>query len=157
MFGFMKDDAAKPTIRDEVFVDIVTTDLKKDEGIVLHEYKDHLGYSTIGIGRLIDRRRGGGITMEEAEYLLNNDIVTRVDLLRKHLPWFDNKPVDVRRALLNMSFQMGIEGLLGFKNTLKMIEKGQYVKAADNALKSKWARKDTPNRAARVTDWIRNA
>jgi len=32
--------------------------LRRDEGEVLHEYKDSLGYSTIGIGRLIDKRKG---------------------------------------------------------------------------------------------------
>lgn len=134
----------------------VESDLISDEGIVLHEYKDHLGYSTLGVGRLIDERRGGGISMNEALYLLNNDIEKRFSQLREKLPWFDDQPFGVQRALVNMSFQMGIRGLLTFKNTLKLIQKGKYVQAADNALKSKWARQ-TPNRAKRVTDWIRNA
>jgi lysozyme len=114
-------------------------ELRRDEGVVLHEYKDHLGYSTIGIGRLIDKRRGGGITLQEAEYLLGNDVDKVYSELKARLPWFVEKPDYVQRALCNMAFQMGIEGLLKFKNTLQFIKSGNYSAAADNALKSKWA------------------
>jgi lysozyme len=36
--------------------------LRREEGEVLHVYKDHLGYLTIGVGRLIDKRKGGCIS-----------------------------------------------------------------------------------------------
>lgn len=127
-----------------------------DEGIVLHEYKDSLGYSTIGVGRLIDKKKGGGITKEEAMMLLDNDIERKSKELFKALPWVINAPELIQRALVNMAFQMGVEGVLGFKNTLALIQTKQYVKAADNALQSKWAQQ-TPNRAKRVTDMIRRA
>ncbi len=130
-------------------------DLERDEGIVLHEYKDHLGYSTIGIGRLIDKRKGGGISKEEAYYLLSNDIKRKTVLLLDSLPWLRDHPEPVQRALANMAFQMGVHGLLKFKNTLSLIEQKRYNEAADNALKSLWARQ-TPNRAQRVTDLIRS-
>jgi lysozyme len=51
--------------------DIVSI-LEKEEGFVPHVYKDHLGYWTIGHGILVDERKGGGITIEESRYLLNN-------------------------------------------------------------------------------------
>lgn len=38
----------------------LTAQLRRDEGEKLYAYQDTLGYWTIGIGRLIDRRRGGG-------------------------------------------------------------------------------------------------
>jgi lysozyme len=41
---------------------------------------------------------------------------------------------------------MGIGGLLTFKNTLLLIKTGQYKKAADEMLKSLWA-KQVGNRA----------
>lgn len=131
-------------------------ELTSDEGEVLHEYKDSLGYSTIGVGRLIDKRKGGGITHEEAMHLLDNDITKKTAQVVDALPWIINHPDDVQRAVINMAFQMGIEGLLGFKNTLALIQAKKYREAADNALKSKWAQQ-TPNRAKRVTDMIRNA
>ena len=131
-------------------------ELTLDEGEVLHEYKDSLGYSTIGVGRLIDKRKGGGITHEEAMYLLDNDISRKSSEVYNSLPWLKSHPDQVQRAVINMAFQMGIQGLLTFKNTLSLIEQRKYKEAADNALKSKWATQ-TPNRAKRVTDMIRSA
>lgn len=123
--------------------------LRRDEGEVLHEYKDHLGYSTIGVGILIDRRKGGGITREESAYLLNNRIATKTAELVKALPWVAQLDDARRGALLNMAFQMGVDGLLGFKNTLAYIERRQYALAAVNMLRSKWA-EQTPERAQRI-------
>ena len=44
--------------------------LRRDEGRVRHAYQDHLGYWTIGVGRLIDQRKGGGLSEDEIDYLL---------------------------------------------------------------------------------------
>ena len=52
--------------------------LKKEEGVVKHAYQDHLGYWTIGVGRLIDKRKGGGLSDEEIDYLLGNDIEKKI-------------------------------------------------------------------------------
>ncbi|HXG70394.1 MAG TPA: hypothetical protein VNJ04_07255, partial [Gemmatimonadaceae bacterium] len=59
-----------------------------DEGVVLHAYQDSLGYLTLGIGRLIDKRLGGGITHAEALFLLNNDVDRKVHELVARFPWF---------------------------------------------------------------------
>lgn len=128
--------------------------LRAEEGEVLSEYKDHLGYSTIGVGRLIDRRKGGGITAEESAYLLNNDIQKRLVLLEQKLSWFKSLDDARRGVLLSMSFQMGVEGLLGFKNTLEMISTGRYESAATGMLNSLWA-KQTPQRAKRHAEQMR--
>jgi lysozyme len=48
--------------------------LEDEEGRVPHAYPDSLGYWTIGVGRLIDRRKGGGLSDDEIDYLLANDI-----------------------------------------------------------------------------------
>lgn len=132
----------------------IVDQLVRDEGVVLHEYKDHLGYSTIGIGRLIDKRKGGGITRDEAEYLLANDVKKVMAQVRHELPW-SAKLDDARQGvLLNMAFQMGISGLLGFRNTLAMIQRGDYVGAARGMLNSKWA-KQTPARCRRLSEQMR--
>jgi lysozyme len=123
--------------------------LHRDEGEVLHEYKDHLGYSTIGIGRLIDKRKGGGITHEEAMYLLRNDIDKRKMQVLSRLPWVVHLSEERQAVLFNMAFQMGIDGLLGFKNTLAMIQDKRYEAAAKGMLHSEWATQ-TPERAARL-------
>ncbi|QKN87896.1 lysozyme [Acinetobacter phage vB_AbaP_Alexa] len=129
--------------------------LRGEEGEVLHEYKDHLGYSTIGIGRLIDKRKGGGITSDEAAYLLGNDVDKVIDQLNKRLPWWSKLDEARRGVLVNMAFQMGIDGLLGFKNTLAMIQAGNYESAARGMLQSKWAQQ-TPSRAKRMAEQMRS-
>lgn len=62
----------------------LTKQLRRDEGEVLSAYQDHLGYWTIGVGRLIDKRKGGGLTSEESDYLLGNDIDKRDKELQKN-------------------------------------------------------------------------
>jgi lysozyme len=128
--------------------------LRRDEGERLSAYRDHLGYWTIGVGILIDDRKGGAITPEESAYLLNNRIEDRMQALEKALPWV--KDLDEARlgVLLNMSYQLGVKGLLGFKNTLEMIRKGQYQEAADGMLQSLWAQQ-TPQRALRLSEQMR--
>ena len=53
-----------------------------------------------------------------------------------------------------MAFQMGVDGLLGFKNTLAMIQSGRYSDAAKGMLSSLWA-KQTPARAKRMSEQMR--
>jgi len=131
-----------------------TDQIKEDEGCVLYAYDDHLGYSTIGYGRLIDRRKGGGISQEEALYLLKNDVSSKLESLKKSIDWLDQLD-DARKAvLLNMSFQLGIAGLMKFKNTLAYIEAGDYENAAAGMLNSKWA-SQTPNRVQRLAEQMR--
>lgn len=134
--------------------DKLVTQLRRDEGEVLHAYEDHLGFLTIGIGRLIDKRKGGGISSEEAAYLLNNDIDTRIKALERALPWFSRLDDARKGVLVNMAFQLGVDGLLAFKNTLKEVEAGNYSKASEMMLMSKWATQ-TPVRAQRLAKQMR--
>ena len=136
------------------WIEIATEQIKEDEGLVLHAYADTLGYSTIGYGRLIDKRKGGGINQDEANYLLQNDVNARLMVLKNAVDCFARLD-DARKAvLLNMSFQLGIAGLLKFKSTLGYIEAGDYENAATNMMKSLWARQ-TPNRAGRLAEQMR--
>ena len=134
--------------------DKLTELLRKEEGEVLSAYQDHLGYWTIGVGRLIDKRKGGGITAEESAYLLSNDIDKKMAEVYKALPWVEQLD-DARKAILiSMAFQMGLTGLQGFKNTLAMVQAGKYKEAAVGLLNSKWAQQ-TPNRAKRHAEQMR--
>jgi lysozyme len=124
--------------------------LQRDEGFKDHAYQDHLGYWTIGFGRLIDERKGGHITLEEGLFLLNNDIDNKTEELLKRLPWVNDLDDARKGVLVNMAFQMGVDGLLKFKNTLELIKNGKYKEASDAMLESLWA-KQTPNRASRLS------
>lgn len=131
-------------------------DLDRDEGFVPHAYQDHLGFWTIGVGRLIDKRKGGGITREEAYYLLRNTLAEKMKEMDRLIPWWRSHPEPVQRALMNMAYQMGVPGLAKFKTTLALVQSKKYNEAADSAMKSLWARQ-TPERAKRVTDLMRGA
>jgi lysozyme len=129
--------------------------LKGDEGVRKCAYQDHLGFWTIGVGRLVDARKGAGLRDDEITYLLNNDIDDRINAVGKALPWFQNLD-DVRKGcLLNMAFQLGTDGLLGFKNTLALIRDGKYAEAAEAMLLSRWA-EQTPARAKRLSEQMRS-
>lgn len=128
----------------------LTKQLRRDEGEVLSAYTDHLGYLTIGVGRMIDKRKGGGITAEESAYLLSNDIDKRQAELLRRAPWMAQLDPVRFGVMLNMAFQMGVDGLLGFKNTLAMVKAGDYAGAAAGMLNSKWATQ-TPARAERLS------
>src|ERR1044072_1872150 len=131
----------------------VEQQLRREEGEKLYAYQDHLGYWTIGVGILIDKRKGGGLRPEESDFILKNRIRLMRDEVLKHLPWASKLNEARQAVLIGMAFQMGVDGLLNFKNTLRMIETGQYSKAASNMLLSKWA-EQTPARAHRMAAQI---
>jgi len=120
-------------------------DFTKLEDVILkHEdykrfvYNDSLGFATIGIGRCVDHRKGKGISVKEAQYLLNNDLVECEYSMRLY-DWY-NIHDDVRKcALIELCFNIGLRGLLGFKNTLECLSKKDYVGAAKHLIDSRWA------------------
>ena len=132
----------------------IEAQLRRDEGEKLSAYQDHLGYWTIGVGRLIDARKGGGLTREESAYLLQNDIMAKTTELNSKLSWVSTLDPVRHAVLVNMAFQMGVEGLLKFRNTLAMIKAGQYADAASGMLESLWAQQ-TPARAQRLSTQMR--
>ena len=133
--------------------------LIREEGAESCAYQDSLGYWTIGVGRLIDSRKGGGLSNEEIDMLLDNDIKRNYEAVLKALPWMEKLSDQRQAVLIEMAFQMGVSGLLQFKRTLGSIEDGQYGEAAVEMLESKWA-KQTPKRAYRMAlqmetdEWI---
>lgn len=133
----------------------LTRQLKGDEGVKAHAYQDHLGFWTIGVGRLVDQRKpGSGLRSHEIDFLLRNDIDDRIEALMRRLPWIQDLDSARQGVLLNMSFQLGVDGLLGFRNTLRLVEQGRYDEAADAMLQSKWATQ-TPERAQRMAVQMR--
>ena len=136
-------------------IEQLTAQLRRDEGNRAAAYQDHLGFWTIGVGRLIDSRKpGAGLRPDEIDYLLKNDIADRVTALTKALPWFSALDEARRGVLINMAFQLGTAGLLGFKSTLALVAAGKYAEAAEQMLKSKWATQ-TPARAKRLAEQMK--
>lgn len=136
------------------YVDILKTNLNSEEGRVPYAYQDSLGFWTIGVGRLIDRRKGGYLRDDEIDLLLSNDIADRVAAVQTWPAWAAVANDDVRAAaLLDMAFQLGVNGLAGFHDSLALIAAQQWQDAAAALRNSAWAQQ-TPNRANRVIQMI---
>lgn len=130
--------------------------LEGDEGKRRTVYRDSLNLWTIGVGRLVDPSKpGAGLRDDEIRYLLQNDIDDRIEALTRSLPWFQNLDDARRGALVAMAFQLGVDGLLMFKNTLALVQQGKYAEAADAMLQSRWA-EQTPARAKRLATQMRS-
>ena len=132
-------------------IDELIEDLKNDEGFEPSAYKDTLGYLTIGYGFLIDDRKGGKIPTHIAEDWLRYAAVIRWNRLLCAKPWLEDAPEAVQRALGNMTYQLGVDGVLGFRKMLRALEQHNWKLAKEEGLDSEWA-KQTLSRAKRVTD-----
>lgn len=136
--------------------------LKTDEGLRLSAYQDTVGVWTIGYGHTgPEVKRGLVWTREQAEAALIADVEDHNRRIHAALPWLSGVDPVRRRVLENMAFNLGVgsattgKGLLGFKNTLEFVRTGQYQKAADGMLASKWA-KQVKGRAVRLANEMRS-
>lgn len=137
-----------------IIEDAITQRLIQDEGEVLHAYQDHLGFWTIGVGVLIDERKGGGITQEESRYLLRNRMRRCETQCAEVFEWWQKIDEVRRAAIICMSYQLGVGGVAEFKKMGQALGVLDYNTAAAEALDSTWA-KQTPARAQRMARIIR--
>ena len=147
-------------------MDRIKEQLVRHEGLRLKPYRCTADKLTIGIGRNLD---DCGITQTEAYVLLMNDIQNCEKQLQAKIPDIYNGLDEVRKSvLLNMCISipqsrfaplrepcyLGINGLLGFKNTLEFTKAGDWERAANNMLVSKWA-KQVGRRAIELSELMR--
>ena len=110
--------------------------IKKHEGRRLFPYECSAGKLTIGYGRNLE---DNGITDEEADYLLSNDLRRVRSELSMNFDWYLQLN-DVRQAVVeDMLFNLGLVRFLGFKKFMKALEQQDYEEAAHQMLDSKWA------------------
>jgi lysozyme len=142
--------------------DLLARVLRREEGCKLHPYADSEGFWTIGIGHLIDRRKGGAlpswiqpsfpITMAEAEQLFELDaraFEDGFDGSARAAPFWGRLDAVRKVVLVGMAFQMGVEGVFGFKQMIVAITEERWSDAAVEMLDSKWAGQ-SPARAKRM-------
>ena len=126
--------------------------LRLHEGLRLKPYEDTTGLLTIGYGRNLV---GNGISVDEAEYLFNND-VNRVDAeLTQTFEWYSLLSVVRKAVIIDMAFNLGIRGLGLFKQTIKYIENKEFDKAAEGMLNSLWA-KQVGRRAVELSKMMKD-
>ena len=126
--------------------------LIRHEGLRLTVYDCPAGYKTIGVGRNIEHK---GITESEALYLLDNDIGYFTEQLEDNLIGFQELPEDKKAVLVNMAFNLGVNGLLKFKNMLAAITEERWEDASAEMLNSRWA-DQVGNRAIELAETMAN-
>ena len=113
--------------------------LKRHEGVESHVYRCSAGFETIGAGRNISKS-GLGLSDDEVDYLLENDIVRVIKELSSEYPWFKDLD-DVRKdAIIDISFNLGATRLRGFERALAAMDAADYKTASLEFLDSKWSR-----------------
>ena len=132
-------------------VEKLKAELMRDEGVRLKPYLDSTGHLTIGIGRNLT---DVGINQSEALYLLESDIARTGSDLDHYLPWWADLDEVRKRVLINMAFNLGIGGLIGFHDTLKYVQLGMFEAAAKGMLATLWARQVGP-RADRLAEMMK--
>lgn len=132
------------------------SELRRDEGVIPHAYQDSLGYWTIGVGHLIDKRKGGKMPDVIIDMLLRYDIDEKIAELNEKLPWWGFLDEPSQRVIVNMAFNLGVEGLLKFKDFMDALKDGDRDRAASEMLSSKWA-EQVGARATRLATIIRGA
>ena len=132
--------------------------LKRHEGEVKTNgrhvaYQCSEGFWTLGIGRNVDPNGGLGLSDDEVEYMLSNDVDRVIEELGKAFPWFSDLDCVRADAMIDLCFQLGLPSLLKFKNFLAEMAEGNYHLAAPHLLDSLYARQ-TPNRANEIAEMI---
>jgi len=123
--------------------------IRLEEGEVSCAYQDSEGFWTIGVGFLIDKRKGGGLAPEEIDWIFNNRLRKLMLQFNRSFPWALDLDDPRYWALMNMAYQLGIDGLSKFHEMIQAVILANWQKAHDEALDSTWA-KQTPARAQRM-------
>ncbi len=123
-------------------------EIKRDEGFKGSPYICPAGFPTIGYGTKLP------LDEYEAELLLKHRLNKKIELLHVKLPQILRYPKRVRDVLINMSYQMGVSGVLKFKKMIRALDANDFKKASEEMLDSKWAREDGPGRAKRLSKKI---
>ena len=133
--------------------------IKKNEGFSLKPYKDQLGFFTIGFGHLI---------LSNEKYLLEKKI-NKIELEKIFIKDFDkalknfniflkhfSSNIRDSELLIEMVFQIGIEGVLKFKKLLYNMDKGNKHLVCFETMNSLWY-KQTPSRVKNlVSAFLKN-
>lgn len=153
--------------------DLISRDLKADEGEEFRPYIDTKGFLSTGIGHCLDTNpftqeevdyighdgRTQPLTDAQAVWLLQRDLAKTYSTLDTFAPWWRNLDEVRCRVLAEMCFNMGwgngSHGLSSFHRTLNYIQQGTWYAAHDAMLASGWAG-EVGHRATRLANMIQS-
>lgn len=147
-----------PVAVSENKMDKLIETLKRHEGVKTRAYQDPMGTWHIGVGRNIHPEgpnQGVGITHDEIDFMLSNDIARTIQELSEEYRWFQELEEGARRdGIINMHFNLGKYRFAKFVKAIGHMENGNYDAAAAEFLDSLWA-KQVKGRSLEVTDMIK--
>lgn len=118
----------------------------RGEGLRLSAYLDSKKILTIGYGHNCQARPvkgvakvGDSISQAQAERLLDEDLARAIWDVRRNLPWAEGMNAPRQAVLVDMAFNLGLPGLLGFKRALAAAMRGDWPEAKSEMLRSDWA------------------
>lgn len=138
--------------------------LAYEEGYKEKPYIDTEGYPTVACGILIGPKDA---SLANYQFRVPRSVgdVWMQKILDEKIQQMNQRPIilaalrqcNPARAdvLYSMAYQLGIDGLAAFKNTLVMVSNGNFEGAAEGMLSSLWA-KQTPARAKRMAEVMRS-
>tara|TARA_R100000808_G_C2155161_1_gene166967 strand:+ start:1593 stop:2012 length:420 start_codon:yes stop_codon:yes gene_type:complete len=127
--------------------------LRRHEGVRDKVYLCSAGYETIGVGRNISED-GLGLSKDEIDFLLNNDIKRVREELTEEYYWFAGLNEARQDAMIDLSFNLGQTRLRGFVKALEAMSREEFENAADEFMDSRWS-EQVGDRAVEVTEIIR--
>lgn len=137
-------------------------ELEEDEGCVYEIYLDHLGYPTFGIGHLVTKQDeefgdpvGTPVSEERVRQVFESDIEMVLEDCDDLFEGYYSLPEEVQLITANMCFNLGYPRLSKFANFRAAVEEGDWQKAADEMVDSRWYRQVT-NRAERLVQRMRS-
>lgn len=123
--------------------------IEEEEGRSHTLYPDSKAFLTIGVGHLLDPRKGGRLPDALVDQLLDLD-VAEARYGAESIPGF-SRLNEVRQAVvIAMVFQMGLPAVRKFKDMIAALARLDYRRAAAEMRDSDWAREDSPKRAERA-------
>ena len=118
-------------------LDRLISQLKVHEGVRDKVYLDTEGIETIGVGRNLKDK---GLSEDEIDYLLQNDISEFKSGVQDTWSWWDNLDDVRQRVVVDMAFNMGVPRLCKFKKMWSAIEEQRFDIASMEMMDSRWAR-----------------
>lgn len=145
--------------------------IERHEGRRNEVYKDSLGIPTIGIGynlrnatakedlakvgaNLNEVLRGKQLSDDQVNELFRMSLDRALKDAKSYYPEFDKLPDAAKGVLVDMSFNLGLTKLNGFKDLKTALGRGNYNAAADAMIDSAWYRQ-VKTRGVRLVNIMR--
>ena len=133
-------------------LDEIVEEIALAEGWRSRVYLDSLGKETIGFGFLVKELN---LTKEEGMMILKRYVNERIESISKTQKWVLDMPPEIQKVFVSMVYQMGLNGVLSFKKMIAHMKDSNWRMASVEMLDSKWARSDSPKRALKYADIVK--